>query len=69
MNCAIVLASEPNNADSVIQYASQHLKDYDEDLLQLGGIPSISSLPEHTADITKASKWLFDRLKVAGLEV
>lgn len=56
-------------AESVLEYASQHVNEYDQDLLQLVAISSISSLPEHAEDIQSASKWLSKRLKAAGLEV
>lgn len=40
-----------------------------DDLLQLAAIPSISALPEHQADVLRASQWLIERLTRAGLEV
>ncbi|KAK9909549.1 hypothetical protein WJX75_003981 [Coccomyxa subellipsoidea] len=48
--------------------ASHHTNKYDEDLIQLAKIASISSLPEHNTDIQRAAEWLFTRLKDAELE-
>lgn len=55
--------------DSATKFASQHTKKYDEDLIQLAKIASISSLPEHSTDIEKAAEWLVTRLKAAEIEV
>ena len=44
-------------------------KKYNQELLDLAAIPSISSLPEHAADVEKAAQWLVKRLKTAGFEV
>jgi acetylornithine deacetylase/succinyl-diaminopimelate desuccinylase-like protein len=32
-------------------------------------IPSISSLPEHAADVNREAEWVAERLKAAGIEV
>ena len=42
---------------------------YNSELLELAAIPSISSLPEHDADILKAADWCMKRLTAAGFEV
>ena len=34
----------------------------------IGRIPSISSLPEHAADVQRAAGWVAERLKTAGIE-
>jgi acetylornithine deacetylase/succinyl-diaminopimelate desuccinylase-like protein len=39
-----------------------------EQLLDFLRIPSISSLPEHAADVARAGGWVADRLKAAGIE-
>ena len=44
-------------------------KKYNQELLDLAAIPSISSLPEHAADVEKAAKWLIKKLNSAGFEV
>jgi acetylornithine deacetylase/succinyl-diaminopimelate desuccinylase-like protein len=43
---------------------SQHL----EDLLDFLRIASISSLPEHAADVKRAGEWVAARLETAGIE-
>jgi hypothetical protein len=55
--------------DGAAKFASQHTNKYDEDLIQLAKIASISSLPEHNTDIQRAAEWLSTRLKDAELEV
>ncbi len=52
-----------------LQYLEDHERLFDEELIELGSIPSISSLSEHGSDVTKAGDWVADRLKKAGLEV
>jgi len=51
---------------------NQYLKDntprYLEELMTFLRIPSISSLPEHAADVKQAADWVADRLKTAGIE-
>lgn len=61
--------SQSDPLTAVLDYASEHVKEYDQDLLQLVAIPSISSLPEHAEDIESAAKWLVSRLNSAVLEV
>ncbi|MBV9787259.1 MAG: peptidase M20, partial [Chloroflexi bacterium] len=41
---------------------------YQDELLEFLRIPSISSLPEHAADVERAASWVADRLRVAGIE-
>jgi acetylornithine deacetylase/succinyl-diaminopimelate desuccinylase-like protein len=38
------------------------------ELLDFLRIPSISALPEHTADVERAAQWVADRLGAAGME-
>ncbi|EIE20818.1 peptidase M20 [Coccomyxa subellipsoidea C-169] len=64
----IVIHFQDQTSDPVAKFASQNLKKYDDDLIQLAKIASISSLPEHNADILKAAEWLVPRLKAAELE-
>jgi len=56
-------------SDPVLRFAAQNIGRYDEELIQLSSIPSISSLPEHGKDIEEAAQWLLARLTTAGLEV
>lgn len=42
---------------------------YDQDLVELAGIPSVSALPENHGDLLAAAGWLQRRLEAAGLEV
>jgi hypothetical protein len=55
--------------DAALVYIEKHSKQFDEDLLQLGAIPSIASMPKHADDVNKAADWLVKRLKKAGLKV
>ncbi|MDJ0817535.1 MAG: hypothetical protein QNJ58_15100 [Desulfobacterales bacterium] len=41
---------------------------YLEELIDFLRIPSISSLPEHAADVQRAAGWVAERLKTAGIE-
>jgi len=41
---------------------------YLEELTAFLRIPSISSLPEHAADVNRAADWVAERLKTAGIE-
>lgn len=42
---------------------------YNQELLELVAIPSVSSLPDNLPDLRRAAAWLEARLKAAGLEV
>ena len=49
-------------------YLEDNGSDYLEELCDFLRIPSISSLPEHAADVRRAAAWVADRLKAAGIE-
>ncbi len=49
-------------------YLVEHQSQYQNELLQFLGIPSVSSLPEHAADVQRAAQWVAARLTTAGLE-
>lgn len=49
-------------------YLSEHGARFTEELLDFLRIPSISSLPEHSADVVRAAEWVAERLKRAGME-
>jgi len=49
-------------------YLKENTSRYLEELIDFLRIPSISSLPEHAADVNRAAEWVADRLKKAGIE-
>ena len=49
-------------------YVEANTTGYLEELMAFLRIPSISSLPEHAADVNQAAKWVAERLKAAGIE-
>jgi acetylornithine deacetylase/succinyl-diaminopimelate desuccinylase-like protein len=49
-------------------YLQERRSQYLEELTEFLRIPSISSLPEHTADVKRAAEWVAVRLKTAGIE-
>jgi acetylornithine deacetylase/succinyl-diaminopimelate desuccinylase-like protein len=51
-----------------IEYAKSHSEAFLENLNQLLRIPSVSTLPEHEADMARAAEWLADRLQSLGFE-
>jgi len=50
------------------EYLDGHQEQYVEELKQFLRIPSISSLPEHKADVRNAAEWVARRLENAGIE-
>ena len=46
----------------------QQKEQYIDELISFLRIPSISSLPEHKADVNRAADWVAERLRTAGLE-
>ncbi|CAL8467971.1 g7509 [Coccomyxa elongata] len=65
---SLVIYLRPTSDDPLLKLASDNSHKYDNDLLELAKIASISSLPEHSTDIEEAAKWLVKRLRDAGLE-
>lgn len=53
---------------AALRYVKEHRQDALEELIQLIKIPSISTIPDHAADIRKAADWLAQHLKHMGLE-
>jgi acetylornithine deacetylase/succinyl-diaminopimelate desuccinylase-like protein len=51
-----------------IEYADSHFADVLNELTQILRIPSISTLPEHAADMQRAAQWFADTLKSIGME-
>lgn len=54
--------------DLAIRYARDHREASLDELKTLIRIPSVSTLPEHKADVERAAQWLADRLRSLGLE-
>jgi acetylornithine deacetylase/succinyl-diaminopimelate desuccinylase-like protein len=50
------------------EYVEANTSRYLKELMAFLRIPSISSLPEHTADVNRAAVWVAERLKTAGIE-
>ena len=50
------------------EYVEANTPRYLEELMAFLRIPSISSLPEHAADVNRAADWVAERLKTAGIE-
>ena len=53
---------------AALAYARQHNNEYLNELKELVAIPSISTEPEHTADIQRAANWLAARLTGLGIQ-
>jgi len=49
-------------------YLDEHRDRFINELLEFLRIPSISSLPDHRADVQKAAEWLEERMTAAGIE-
>ena len=49
-------------------YLEANTPRYLEELMEFLRIPSVSSLPEHTADVQRAAEWVSERLEMAGIE-
>ncbi|MEJ2168782.1 MAG: dipeptidase [Desulfobacterales bacterium] len=49
-------------------YLTDNTSRYLDELIDFLRIPSISSLPEHAADVKRAAEWVAERMKTAGLE-
>lgn len=48
-------------------YLHQHAGRFEQELIELLKIPSVSTLPEHAADVERAAQWLCDHLRQIGL--
>ncbi|UCH26941.1 MAG: dipeptidase [Trueperaceae bacterium] len=49
-------------------YLANHRARFLDELVEFLRIPSISSLPQHDADVDHAARWVADRMKRAGIE-
>src|SRR5687768_12085762 len=54
--------------NEVVDYINVNRDRYVEELKQYLAIPSISALPEHTADTRRAAEWTADALRSAGMQ-
>jgi acetylornithine deacetylase/succinyl-diaminopimelate desuccinylase-like protein len=50
------------------QYLSDNQSRFVDEMLEFLSIPSVSSLPEHAADVQTAGEWVAARMKQAGIE-
>src|SRR5687768_8304889 len=54
--------------NNVVDYINVHRDRYVDELKEYLAIPSISALPEHSADVRRAAEWTADALRTAGME-
>ena len=54
--------------NQVVDFINVNRDRYVEELKQYLAIPSISALPQHTADVRRAAEWTADALKQVGME-
>ena len=59
---------ERNRMPSLEAYLKENQPRFIDELKQFLRFPSISSLPEHAADVQQAAEWVAGRLKTAGVE-
>ncbi|GAB4821211.1 hypothetical protein N2152v2_008257 [Parachlorella kessleri] len=69
---ALLAGLRASSADSeqqaALEYLESHRQRFDQDLIELTAIPSVSALPSHAQDVLRAAEWLKARLQLAGLE-
>jgi acetylornithine deacetylase/succinyl-diaminopimelate desuccinylase-like protein len=53
---------------AALDYARAHREHFTTQLIEFLRIPSISTLPEHSADIRRAAGWVADQLRRIGME-
>ena len=49
-------------------YLNTNQTQFEQELMEFLRFPSVSSLPEHAADVRRAGEWVAARLKRAGME-
>jgi acetylornithine deacetylase/succinyl-diaminopimelate desuccinylase-like protein len=54
--------------NQVVDFINVNRDRYVEELKQYLAIPSISALPQHTADVRRAAEWTADALKQVGMQ-
>ncbi len=57
-----------DHRQAALEYALEHKQDFLDGLNELVSIPSISTDPDHVADMRLAADWLADRLRGLGME-
>jgi acetylornithine deacetylase/succinyl-diaminopimelate desuccinylase-like protein len=57
-----------DHRQAALNYASQHKADFLNGLKEMVAIPSISTEPEHSADMQRSAEWVTARLKGLGIE-
>ena len=50
------------------EYLAENRARFIEELLDFYRIPSVSSLPEHAAEVRRAGEWVANRMRQAGIE-
>ena len=55
--------------DSALAFVKGHAVEAEQELLELAGIPSISSIEDYHKHVIDAGKWLVRRLRSAGMKV
>ena len=54
--------------NEVVDFINVNRDRYVDELKQYLGIPSISALPEHAADVKRAAEWTAGAIREAGLQ-
>jgi acetylornithine deacetylase/succinyl-diaminopimelate desuccinylase-like protein len=57
-----------SDLNQAVNYANEHQQDALEHYMDFLRIPSISTLPEHEEDITRAAEWIANQLRSLGFE-
>jgi len=53
--------------DKILQYVESHAPQFEDDLVELLRIPSVSAESQHAGDVRQAANWLHDHLVEIGL--
>src|SRR5262249_4356110 len=61
-------AYDDDHMNAVVDFININRDRYVEELKQYLAIPSISALPQHTADVRRAAEWTADALRSVGLQ-
>jgi len=55
-------------APEVLKWIDNHRQEQVNELLEFLTIPSVSTCPDHAADMTRAAAWVFEQLEHLGLK-
>jgi len=55
-------------APEVLKWIDNHRQEHVNELLEFLTIPSVSTCPDHAADMTRAAAWVFEQLEQLGLK-